>query len=243
MNTDSRPRRWRDDAATRLAVNLARTLPPAPLRLENAALHWLGSSASILGGLIRRIERAEQLGYYDAAARLRERVAPALKVLGQRRRQFRERGMGPRRPLIARTPDLLKELRTLEAQFGALHIDADLSGISVTTIPIRLQDVRFGRFAIRLDLQSLRRGEQSVSSVLRLDALSPRPAPHHPGTTHPHVRDGVLSPGRFLEPLEAALETFRFATVMRLVSDRLVSYEPDMAFLPLDRWRRRRRRR
>jgi len=129
---------------------------------------------------------------------------------------------------------LYDELQQIEKEFGSLRYDHDERFLAVTTEPIVLEDVYLGAFEIRLLLE--RQAGTCVDAALRAVAQDPRPAGADRLVTHPHVKDELVCLGDAALPLQRALASGRICDAFLLVRSVLETYNPDSAYVRLDRW-------
>jgi hypothetical protein len=138
---------------------------------------------------------------------------------------------------VVEIPDLrtlLAELRQVEDEFGACHLDFKQKLLSVETDAIELEDVYLGPFSIQLSWTRL--AHDAGSRCLEIVALDPQPAPTNEAVTHPHVRDNTLCAGDAAVPLQRALEQGRLADAFCLVRSVLTHYNPASPHVPLAEW-------
>ena len=164
---------------------------------------------------------------------LREEVTPILRRLRRQVEQLREAYTAAQ----VRTPDLcdwVRDLRQLEAEFGAVEVRWSEAVIRVVTEPIVLKSVRLGPFAIdfhwTLDSHSL--GVRSFEVI----ALAPNPASGRDDVAHPHVQDGLLCGGDAVTPLRLAVAAGRLVDAFLLVRSVLSHYNANSPYVSLAEW-------
>ena len=128
--------------------------------------------------------------------------------------------------------DIFRDLRALRREFDDVEIDIEEQEISVTTDPIVLEHIDFGRFDIRLAWKEI----GSVKQPYRVVALDPRPAARNESVTHPHVQDECLCEGDGRAAVASALADSRIYDFFTLVSQILHTYGRGSAFVEIDRW-------
>lgn len=178
---------------------------------------------------LRRFAIAENCGWERTAARERESTAYELERTAER---LRELGSALRRETPFPLPsvrDLYEELMAVVDEFG--EIEFEESVLSVSTTPIILEGIRFGRFSIRLDFERL-----TCDSPYSVVALDPNPAACSDETTHPHVNSESLCAGEGRAPIAAALRDGRIGDFFMIVNRVLNTYAPGNAYTELDRW-------
>ena len=164
-----------------------------------------------------------------AAKRQRETLARELEHLGNQVRSRLVACHVDERRTIPLLRVLYDELTAAAAEFEDWQLNA--GELSVTTEPIRLDDVELGPFQIRLHLDRL--GGDMPYSVT---ALEPNPAASCSDTTHPHVSGERLCPGEGRSAINAALADGRLFDFFTIVDRILHTYAVGSAYVELDRW-------
>lgn len=164
-----------------------------------------------------------------AAMRQRETLARELEHLGNQVRSRLAACHDVERRAVPTLRLLFEELTTAAAEFENWQLSA--SEISVTTEPIRLDEIELGPFQIRLHLDRL--GNDMPYSVT---ALEPNPAASCSDTTHPHVSGERLCPGEGRAAINAALADGRLFDFFTIVDRILHTYAVGSAYVELDRW-------
>jgi hypothetical protein len=136
------------------------------------------------------------------------------------------------RPRHRSTPgDVYADLSALATEFEELTIDLQQRTVAVQTEPIELEGTDLGRFQIVLKWPDL-----GGHRAYRVRALDPQSATGSREVTHPHVRNDELCEGDGSVAIAAALAEGRLLEFFLLVRQVLETYNPDSAFIPLDRW-------
>jgi hypothetical protein len=136
------------------------------------------------------------------------------------------------RPRHLSTPgDVYADLLALPSEFEELTIDLQQRTISVSTEPIGLEGTSLGRFRIELKWSDL-----GQHRAYRVRAIDPQAATGSHEVTHPHVRNDELCEGDGSIAIAAAMAEGRLLEFFLLVRQVLQTYNPDSAFIPLDRW-------
>lgn len=128
--------------------------------------------------------------------------------------------------------ELYADLAALQEEFGGLSIDLHHTLLSVTTEPIELEGINLGRFQIELDWRRLSQGN-SAYAVMALDAY---PAAANSSVTHPHLNDERLCEGEAFGSIRTALSSGRLLDFFTIVAQTLATYNPESAYVSLDRW-------
>jgi hypothetical protein len=137
-----------------------------------------------------------------------------------------------------RAPDLcdwIKEIRHLEAEFGAVEVRWTEAVLRVVTDPIELGGVSLGPFAIEFEWLHDRRSS-SGSRSFRLKALAPNSPSGRDDITHPHVQDDKLCAGEAKDALEEAVAAGRLADAFLIVHSVLTTYNQNSPYVRLDEW-------
>lgn len=134
-------------------------------------------------------------------------------------------------PRISSLSEIYDDLAALGGEFQEVSIDFDAGTISVTTQPITLRGVHFGRFEIRLEWREL-----ADRRSYRVIALEPNPAATNDAVTHPHVQDERLCEGDGREAIEAALAQGRLGDFFLIVTQLLNTYAQGQAYVELSSW-------
>jgi hypothetical protein len=183
--------------------------------------------------LVRKIDKAIQRGWHQAARRLRRELVSAI---GTCRRRFEQAAM----ELDAEEPhqriptqrELFQELIALEDEFDDVRLERK-GPLSVVTEPVILDDIDLGRFEIALDVDwDLRRTWGSYEVI----ALDPNPAASSQDTTHPHVQGNGLCEGDGRSAIRRALQEGRLFDFFVLVRQILQTYNPTSAYVTLESW-------
>ena len=122
-----------------------------------------------------------------------------------------------------------------EAEFERFDYDAKQQTLSITTEPIRLENVYLGEFSIQLHIDRLSQVPRR-RNVYRIVAEDPHPATSNDSVTHPHVRDEELCAGDATAAINAALETGRICDFFLLVRSVLMTYNGHSPYVPLAEW-------
>ncbi|WP_068133568.1 hypothetical protein [Roseimaritima ulvae] len=190
-----------------------------------------------LGRLQSMHWQANQCGWHLAAARLRQEIVRTLQTIRESVDEsldalsaFNDPNIGAAR-FGASVPELMDDLKALEAEFEAVEFHTKSRTLSVTTGPIELQGVYLGPFQIVLDCDYL--GE---SRSYRVIATDPHPAATCDSTTHPHVQSESLCEGDGRQPILHALASGRIFDFFVIVHQVLQTYNRHSAYTPLKDW-------
>ena len=179
--------------------------------------------------LARHVEKADMHGWHLAGRRIREQLAHAAAVCRGRVEQFeRECEMGRHQDVVPTQRQLFLDLIALEDEFDEVRYNLKRRRLSVVTEAIALEGVELGRFEIELDLDDW--GSYEVI------ALDPNSAASNAETTHPHVQDNCLCEGEGRLSIRRALAQGRVIDFFLLARNILQTYNPDSAYVSLDRW-------
>ena len=129
---------------------------------------------------------------------------------------------------------LAGDLLELSAEFEDVAFDARAKTVSVTTLPIVLEEVHLGAFRLRLHVDRLR--QTANQECFSVEALQPHPASTDSVVVHPHVSGHYLCAGDASRAIQRALREGRVADAFCLVRSVLMHYNPSSAYVPLDRW-------
>ncbi len=127
--------------------------------------------------------------------------------------------------------EIWRELIAIQDEFVEIRSDLKNHVIKVTTEPIELEGVDFGRFQIVLDWHQI-----ASRYSYTIEALDPYPAESKENLFHPHVNDGVLCEGDGQAAIRQALHQGRLFDFFVLVRQVLFTYNRTSAYLTLDKW-------
>lgn len=178
---------------------------------------------------LRRWNRSQALGWYQAAARQRMAIAHDLERLRDRIHGLIRATAVPSPAPAVTTASIYDELLAVAEDFDEWSCDEQ--ELVIVTEPIRLEGIELGRFEIRLDLQRL-----DASDPYRVTALTPNPAASSDGTTHPHVHDSKLCSGEGRPLISAALKEGRLYDFATVVDRVLHTYARGSAYVELANW-------
>jgi hypothetical protein len=133
--------------------------------------------------------------------------------------------------VVSCASQIAADLVALAEEFEQFEIDLKRQSISVTTAPIRLEDVYMGPFRIVLAWDRI--GSTSAYEVI---AQEPHCAQQQDDVTHPHVQSQQLCEGEGAAAIKAALTSGRLFDFFVLVRQILMTYNPASAHVPLDDW-------
>lgn len=160
----------------------------------------------------------------NAFYRLRQDVLSQINALN------RSRNLDPnesRETVSLRT--LVDELRAAAREFGNLTASWTDQWVEVVTEPITLEDVPFGRFALRI------RWIDSRFS-LRVEALDPNECPVKQQVYHPHVYKDAICLGDAEEAFDLAMWEGRVCDALLLARGVLLEYGDDNPHATLEDW-------
>jgi hypothetical protein len=218
----------------RVARQLERTWAARSKPWSEPGRTWTALEAHLAGAaMIRsRLRQALSRNLPHAAATLKEELIGTLRSAGMRIEELRTAYGEHNR----RTPDRCewaKELRHLEAEFGAVEVRWTQTVIRIATEPIVLQGVSLGPFAIEFDWS---RDRSAGAKFFKVKALAANVPSDRDNVTHPHVQDDVLCPGDAREALDEAVADGRLVDAFLLVQSVLTHYNPNSAYVRLDEW-------
>lgn len=128
--------------------------------------------------------------------------------------------------------EIYRDILAVQQEFEGCEIDLGSHEFSVTTDPIVLEDITFGRFKVCLNWNQIGTCRQPY----RVVALDPHPAARNQDVTHPHVQDEQLCEGDGRAAIASALTDCRLYDFFTLVSQVLHSYGKGSAFVETDKW-------
>jgi len=165
--------------------------------------------------------------------RLKEELSGWIDNLARRVEQLRAEHTLAAYP-VPELAEWIRELRQLEAEFGAVEVRWSDEVLRVVTEPIVLEDVELGPFAIEFgwDYSRRFRGARAFEVI----ALEPNPATGRDEVVHPHVEGRRLCAGEATEPLRQAVDEGRLADAFLLVHSVLTTYNPRSPYVPLSQW-------
>jgi hypothetical protein len=134
-------------------------------------------------------------------------------------------------PEILPIPQIWLELEALTEEFSEVDVEVRAQEIRVTTDAIELEGIDLGRFQIVLHWNRFYQ-----THPYRVIALDPSPSDSREDLFHPHVRDEVLCEGDGQLPIRHALTQGRLLDFFLVVRQVLGTYNPDSAYLTLDKW-------
>jgi hypothetical protein len=182
--------------------------------------------------LLEHVQLVEQRGWSAAAVLCRKRLRGAFEQLKREIEAALDELAAPTVRPLAPLRDIYEDLVALADEFREVQISLKERQISVVTDPVELDGVFLGRFRILLDYERL----HEASACYEIIALEPHPAASDESVVHPHARDGSLCEGEAFGPIRAALSNGRLWDFFMVVARTLASYNPDSAFVTLDRW-------
>jgi len=180
----------------------------------------------------RQLEMASRRRWHLAAARLKCDLTHEIRFFSQRLAnlaiELESTSKPVTQPLLA---DVYADLVTLEDDFPEITWDREKRELQVTTEPIELRGMDFGRFKICLEF-SVNGGACSYYVV----ALDARPAASNESVTHPHVSNESLCEGEGREAIRAALDSGRLLDFVTIVVRLLNTYAAGQAYVELEHW-------
>lgn len=139
--------------------------------------------------------------------------------------------------LVPTLEDFKATFHDLTDEFGEYTFSRGV--ITVTTEPIVIQNIQFGRFKLRLLLggvSGLVLGQRSIGSVLTLTPLEPN-RPNGPGShCHPHVSGSNLCVGEANTSMTKALIDGRIADFFILARSVLRTYSSSSPYCSIEAW-------
>jgi hypothetical protein len=182
---------------------------------------------------------AASRGWHAAATQMQEQASDDLARLRQTLNESHRYATTPTPRLRPTLRDVYDDLQQLRQEFDSatFELDPEDEGgakISVTTEPIRLDDIYLGEFEIVLRLERL--DDHADSSAFRIVALDPNPAGGNESVTHPHVQDEGLCAGEAAVPIASALADGRFCDAFLAINAVLNTYNPSSPYVSLSNW-------
>jgi hypothetical protein len=228
FNMNSLQRRQLLRAALAIRRRLDRHSPQPALRELPSAGVMLRAQR-----LLRLARLAEARSWTIAAPVCRDRLRRALEELkAEFQASLDELKRTPERHSVSLLGDIYDDLVALQDEFQDMQLDLKGRRVSVKTQPIELEGQYLGRYEIALDYERLDEGA-SCYEILALDGSG---SAADDEVTHPHVRSGTLCEGEAYGPIRAALSSGRILDFFTVVNRTLHTYNPESAFVSLDRW-------
>jgi hypothetical protein len=182
--------------------------------------------------LSKQIDKARNHRWHRAARRLMDDLRYEVNGCHSRLSGLlvllRQQAESPELPAIK---EIYQEILALREEYDDIDMDPKTGEIRVTTEPIVLQDLRLGRFEIRLNWKS-----PSGESPYDVVALDPNPAASDSTVTHPHVQSKHLCEGDGRAAIRAALDQGRLGDFFQIVIRILSTYAEGSAYIELDQW-------
>ncbi|HEX3313431.1 MAG TPA: hypothetical protein VHR72_01015, partial [Gemmataceae bacterium] len=196
---------------------------------------WAALESHLAGAaaIRRRLRLALARNLSQAAATLKQELNGTLRSAALRIEELRTTYGDENRRMPDRC-EWVKELRHLEAEFGAVEVRWADTVIRVVTDPIVLHGIRLGPFAIEFDWTCDRRSTRARS--FRIKALKPNPPSGRDDVTHPHVQDEILCAGDANDSLDEAVAAGRLVDAFLLVQSVLATYNANSPYVRLDEW-------
>jgi len=212
----------------RTAVTVHQRLLPNTQNYETVKLPpWESVSR-----LARQLDTASCRGWYRAAARLKQDLVHEMNSLCQRvANVVAELASASNSVRQLSAADVYADLVALEEEFEKVIWDRECQQLRVTTEPIELDGMDFGRFQVCLELNS-----RSAGRSYHVVALDPRPAACNESVTHPHISNEDLCEGDGREAIRSALDSGRLYDFFMVVGRLLNTYAPGRAYVELDNW-------
>jgi hypothetical protein len=194
----------------------------------------LGDSFHRFHTLRQQMVRARRRGFEAAERKLHARLQRLLAELSSEADTALRHAQRFQPEPAAKASEIVGELNQIDDEFGGWSYDRQTRRIFVTTEPIVLEGIDFGRFDIALCLDDLplldRRAPYEVI------ARDPNPAAGSPSVTHPHVSDQQLCEGEANRPIRRALSSGRVCEFFMLVSSVLRQYNRESPYVALEEW-------
>lgn len=223
------------DVRLRLALHLERqyaTMPATPDALQQKAEQVL-FHADRVRRLVHLRRMCQTRRWRKADSSLSMRQSAELRELQYLLGSVHQAVPQARTPVTAAT--LYRDLVAIDDEFDGLHVEDDLSSVSVVTDAITLEGIGLGRFRLTIDLAAMARGRRG-GDCLDAEALDPNPASCNDEVTHPHVQGGQVCLGDGSHLLRAALEEGRLYDAFVVVNQVLHTYNDASPYVALDRW-------
>lgn len=144
------------------------------------------------------------------------------------KRQLQER---ERPSAIVSPTELHRDIEALYDEFSEVDYDFKTHQLKVVTDPIVMEGIDLGPFQIVLNWKYL--GQRHCYRVIAND---PQPAHSNRDQVHPHLNNETLCEGDGALPIRLALEQGRLLDFFMVVRQVLTTFNPDSAYLSLDRW-------
>jgi hypothetical protein len=182
--------------------------------------------------LAKQVDLACRRGWHLAAAQLKQDLFHEIDCFRRRLESLLPELDGESNPVKKPSAaDIYADLVALEDEFEEVAWDTDKQELQVTTAPINLDGMEFGRFQVCLELNSQRGGHSY--HVVALDA---RPAASNESVTHPHVSNEELCEGDGRPAIRSALDSGRLLDFFTIVGRLLGTYAPGRAYVDLENW-------
>lgn len=172
-------------------------------------------------------------GWFGAAEKIKTKVNRNLSDFSYHLQQFKNLADSDEIKL-PKPAVIFADLMQMEDEFGELSFDIEAKTVSVTTDSIRLDDISFGSFEIRLSINEM--SKLYSESPYKVIALDPNPAATDDNVTHPHVSSERLCEGEGVVSIRKAIEQGRFCDFFTMVVNILQTYNPDSPYVSLDDW-------
>jgi hypothetical protein len=181
--------------------------------------------------LSQKAEFCRRRGYRAALAHVNADLRWLLSAMRSDCQNHEDRLVKLRERSLPSLSEVFHDLLALENEFGEVVCDLKKGTLSVTTLPIQFEDVKLGRFEIRLAYRQL-----DGDSAYRVIALEPNRASGDERVTHPHVMADELCEGDGQSSVHSALNDGRLHDFFLIVSRLLATYGRGHAYVELDRW-------
>jgi len=171
--------------------------------------------------------------WFESAEKIRTKVSRNINDFSYYLQRFKE-FINTDEPKLPKLSDIFAELSQIDHDLGEYQFDLNEKTISVITEPITLDDISFGPFEIKLDINRISR--LYTETPYRVIALEPNPAGADDSVTHPHVSSEKLCEGDGYISIRRALEQGRFCDFFTIIVSILQTYNPDSPYISLDDW-------
>ena len=176
---------------------------------------------------------AIERNWTGSAEKIKSRIARNLNDFSYHLQRFKElvNSDPPKQPKLS---DILAELYQIDRDLGEFKYDLKEKTLSIITEPVSLDDISFGSFEIKLEIDQIQK--LYTDSPYRIIALEPNPAGSDSSVTHPHVSNERLCEGDGHLPIRRALEDGRLCDFFTMIVNILQTYNPDSPYVSLDDW-------
>lgn len=210
------------------AIHRAGATASKPAHLALPAERWRECQT-----ILRRRSLAQEKGWTAAAEQMRIRLDRATEELREALAGFHKvLHASPATP-FASVPEILADLIAIDEEFAEFAWSGKDRTLTATTLPITLEGVRLGRFAIELRWENLRPPRRGCYRVMARD---PHPSGLDEDVMHPHVQGEWLCEGDAQPAIQQALSQGRLLDFFVIVRSVLETYNDSSPYVSLADW-------